>query len=158
ETRKHMERVINSLVEPLKTASEQITDTINNLATSLASKLEETGKQFITEQEKMRSAAKSVTSSLEDVEQRLKAMQMPDGIIEIKLQPFIGGLTKAINNHAKATADQIAALQNTVTQFDKSVSALAGRMTDHSKATADQIAGLQKTVTEFDKTASELAG
>src|SRR5262249_33650155 len=46
----------------------------------------------------------------------------------------------------------------TVTQFDKSVSALAGRMTDHSKATADQIAGLQKTVTEFDKTASELAG
>jgi uncharacterized protein YoxC len=150
--------VINSLVEAVKTSSEQITDTINKLASSLASKLEETGKQFITEQEKMRSATKSVTSSLEDVDQRLKAIQMPEGIIEIKLQPFISGLTKAINNHAKATADQIAGLQNTVTQFDKSASALAGRMTDHSKATADQIAGLQKTVTEFDKTASELAG
>jgi hypothetical protein len=158
ETRKLTERVINSLVEPLKTASEQITDTINKLVTSLASKLEETGKQFITEQEKMRFAAKNVTSSLEDVEQRLKAMQMPDAIIEIKLQPFISGLTKAINNHSKATADQIAGLQKTVTQFDKSASELAGRMTDHSKATADQIAGLQKSVTEFDKTASELAG
>jgi hypothetical protein len=131
EKRTHMERVINLLAEPLKT--------IDRLATTLTGKLEDTGNKLITEEEKLASTAKGVTSSLEEIERRLKAMQMPDGIIEIKLQPFIGGLTKAINNHSKANADQVAQLQRAVTQFDKTVQELAEYMSDAERArTEDQ--------------------
>jgi hypothetical protein len=162
ETRKHTERVINLLAEPLKTASEQIRDSINKLTTSLLSKLEETGK-LVTEQEKLSSTAKNVTASLGDVDRRLKEMQMPDGIIEIKLQPFIGGLTKAINNYSKATADQIADLQKTVTQFGKSATELAGHMTEaegkrleDQKALRDLISSLVLGVAESRRTLTEL--
>jgi archaellum component FlaC len=163
EAKKHTEQVINVLAEPLRASSEQIKVTINQLATSLANKLEETGKEFTAEQEQLALAAKGVTSSLEDLDRRLKTMQTPDGIIEIKLQPFIGSLTKAINSHAKATADHIANLQKTVTEFDKTVrelperSGLTKAIIDQSKATADQIADLQKNVAQFDKSVSQLA-
>jgi uncharacterized phage infection (PIP) family protein YhgE len=155
--------VTNLLVEPLKTSSEQVRNIIDKLATNVVSKLEDTGQKLKTEQEKLTAASENVTSSLDDVGQRLRAMQMPDGIIEIKLQPFIGGLTKAINNHSKATADQIADLQKTVAQFDKSVrelpehTGLTKAINDHSKVTADQTADLQETVTQFDKSISQLA-
>jgi hypothetical protein len=163
EARKHTENVTNVLAEPLKAASEQIKDTINELATSSASKLEETGRKLTAEQEKLAFAAKTVTSMLEDLERRLKAIQTPDGIIEIKLQPFIGGLTKAINSLSKATADQFANLQKTVTEFDKTVrelperSGLTKAISDHSKTIASQVADVQKTIAQFDKSVSQLA-
>jgi archaellum component FlaC len=157
ETRTHTERVVNLLAEPFKTASEQTRDTFDKCATALMGKLEDTGKKLTTEQEKLASTAKNAASSLEDLERRLKAMQMPDGIIEIKLQPFIGALTKAIDNHSKAAADQIANLQKTITEFDNTVSSgLTKVINNHSKATADQIADLQKTFTQFDNTVREL--
>jgi hypothetical protein len=163
ETRNHTERVINLLTEPLKTASEQIRDSINKLTASLVSKLEETGKQLVTDQEKLSFVANNVTGTLEDVERRLKEMQMPDGIIEIKLQPFIGGLTKAINNYSKSAADQIADLQKTVTQFDKSATELAGHMieterkrTEDQKALRDLISSLVLGVAESRRILTEL--
>jgi hypothetical protein len=163
ETRKHTERVISLLAEPLKTASEQIIQNINNLNTTLLSQLDETGKQLVTEQEKLSSSGRNVTASLEDVDRRLKEMQMPDGIIEIKLQPFIGGLTKAINNYSKATTDHIADLQKTVTQFDKSATELAGDMTEaerkrseDQKALRDLISSLMLKVAENRQTLTEL--
>jgi ABC-type transporter Mla subunit MlaD len=163
EARKHTENVTNVLAEPLKAASEQIKDTINELATSSASKLEEAGRKLTAEQEKLAFAAKTVASMLEDLERRLKAIQTPDGIIEIKLQPFIGGLTKAINSLSKATADQFANLQKTVTEFDKTVrelperSGLTKAISDHSKTIASQVADVQKTIAQFDKSVSQLA-
>jgi archaellum component FlaC len=163
EARKHTEHVTNVLAEPLKAASEQIKDTIDKLATSLANKLEETGKELTAEQEKLASTTKSITSSLEDLERRLKAMQMPDEIIEIKLQPFIDSLIRTINNLSNATADQIADLQKAIAQFDKGVrelpeqSGLKKAIDDHSMATVDQTADLQKAVAQFDKSVSQLA-
>jgi flagellin-like protein len=133
----HTERVINLVTEPLKTAAEQNRDTFEKLAGALAARLEEAGKRITTVQDKLASTTDGVTSSLEEIRQRLKAMQMPDGVIEIKLQPFIGGLTKAVNNHSKATADQMAALQGSVTHFDKTAQQLAEHMREAARACAD---------------------
>jgi flagellin-like protein len=163
ETRKHTEGVTNLLTGPVKTASEQIIEKINQLSTSLLSKLQETGRQLVSEQEKLSSAAKNVTASLEDVNRRLKEVQMPEGIIEIKLQPFIGGLTKAINTYSKATADQIADLQKSVTQFDRTASELARNMTEAErersegqKALKDLISSLVLEVAESRRALTDL--
>jgi hypothetical protein len=115
ETRERAERLetqlfeaVKRLADPIKTASEQSKEAIDKLAAALMSRLEETGKTLSTQKEKLASAAHIVTSSLEELQGRLKAMQTPDGIIEIKLQPFINGFTRAINNQSQATAEQMA--------------------------------------------------
>jgi archaellum component FlaC len=157
EAGEHVERLKNELfnavkefpsrlAEPLKTASEQSKETIDKLATALTGRLEDTGTKLTTEQEKLASAARTVTSSLEEVQARLKAMQMPDGIIEIKLQPFISGLTKAINTHSKATADQITDLQKIIAQFDETVRELSEHMTQAASRRSDDLQDLKSSV------------
>ena len=178
DTRKHTQRLetqlfetVQRLAEPLKTASEQSKETVDKLATALMSRLEETGKTLSTQKEKLASAAHAVTSSLEEMQGRLKAMQTPDGIIEIKLQPFVSGFTKAVNNQSKASAEQMADLQKIFAQFDKSVRELAQHVTetatrrsDDQKLLRDLISSMdaasaenRRLVTELDKKVSETA-
>jgi hypothetical protein len=130
---------------------------------SLTGKLEEAGRKLTAEQEKLAFAAKTVASMLEDLERRLKAIQTPDGIIEIKLQPFIGGLTKAINSLSKTIASQVADVQKTIAQFDKSVSQLAEhigeaerRRSEDQRSLRDVISSLVRGVAGNGRTPTEL--
>jgi hypothetical protein len=138
QTREHAQRLEGQLSEairdfpgrcsePLKTASEQSKETIDRLATALAGRLESTGNDLAIQVESLASTAGTVTSSLEAVQSRLRAIQTPDGIIEVKLQPFISGFTKAINNQAKATGEQMGDLKKIISKFDESV----GRLVEH---------------------------
>jgi hypothetical protein len=148
QTREHAERLKNEifdavkefpsrLAEPLRSASEKSRETIERLASALTSRLEDTGQKLITQEEKLASAANTVASSLDQVQARLRAMQTPDGIIEIKLQPFITGFTRAVNNQTKATAEQMADLQKIIAQFDKSVRELAQHMAEAASRRSD---------------------
>jgi predicted ribosome quality control (RQC) complex YloA/Tae2 family protein len=151
ETRERAERLetqlfeaVKRLADPLKTASEQSKEAIDKLAAALMSRLEETGKTLSTQKEKLASAAHIVTASLEEVQSRLKSMQMPDGIIEIKLQPFIAGFTQAINNQSKATAEQMADLQKIIAQLDKSVGGLSQQLTEAATKRSDDQQALRR--------------
>jgi hypothetical protein len=151
ETRERAERLetqlfeaVKRLADPLKTASEQSKEAIDKLAAALMSRLEETGKTLSTQKEKLASAAHIVTASLEEVQSRLKSMQMPDGIIEIKLQPFIAGFTQAINNQSKATAEQMADLQKIIAQLDKSVGGLSQQLTEAATKRSDDPQALRR--------------
>ena len=122
ETRQNSERLANELfdaikdfpgrlAEPLNAASRQSIETADRLATAVAARLEDTGTILATQVERLRSTAEAVTASLAQVQARLAAMHTPDNIIEVKLQPFISGFTKAVNNQSKATVEQMAELQ-----------------------------------------------
>lgn len=114
--------------EPLKTASEQSRGTIDKLAAALIERLKDTG-QTLTEQEKtLADSTAAVAVSAGELQARLKAMKNPDGIIEIKLQPFIRGFTKAIKDQTAATAEQMGELQKIIGQFDQSVRQMAEQM------------------------------
>jgi hypothetical protein len=154
ETRERAERLetqlfeaVKRLADPLKTASEQSKEAIDRLAAALMSRLEETGKTLSTQKEKLASAADIVTASLEEVQSRLKTMQMPDGIIEIKLQPFIAGFAQAINNQSKATAEQMADLQKIIAQLDKSVRELLQHLTEAATKRSDDQQALRRSLT-----------
>ena len=105
--------------------------------------------------EKLGSTADTVTSSLEQVQARLKAMQTPDGIIEVKLQPFIGGFTKAINNQSKATAEQIGNLQSVISQFDESVRQLAEQLTEMARSRSDDQKFLRELLSKLEAGTAE---
>jgi X-X-X-Leu-X-X-Gly heptad repeat protein len=108
QTREHADRLEKELsnaikdfparcAEPLKLACEQTKQTLDRLADALMERFEQTENNLATRVGSLASAADTVTSSLEEVQSRLKAMRTPDQIIELKLQPFIDGLTSAVN-------------------------------------------------------------
>jgi len=145
----------NRFAEPLETASDQSRETIDKLATALAGRLEDTGKNLTAQEEKLASTATTVTSSLAEVQARLKAMQTPDKIIEVKLQPFISGFTKSINAQSKATAEQMAQLQEVVSQFNDSVRQLADHNTEAGRSRIDDQKFLCDVVSKLDAGAAE---
>jgi hypothetical protein len=166
ETREHATRLETELfdavkefparlAEPLKAASEQSRDTIDKLATALVSRLEASGTKLITQEDRFVSAAHTVTSSLEELHGRLRAMQTPDGIIEVKLQPFVSAFTKAVNNQSKATAEQMAELQKIITQFDGSVTELARHMGEVARSRSDDQRLLQDLISRIDAASAE---
>jgi hypothetical protein len=145
----------NWLSEPLRTASEQSKEAIDELAKTLVERLTDTGKTLASQEEKLFATAGKVTSSLEEVHARLKAMQTPDGIIEIKLQPFISGFTKAINAQSKATAEQMAALQKVNAPFVTSVRQLAEHMSEYTQSRAEDQKFLRDLASEVQTGAAE---
>jgi hypothetical protein len=150
QTREHANRLERELSEaiknfpgryaaPLKTASEQTKETIDKLTSALIERFESVGSNLAIQIDKLASTADTVTSSLEEVQSRLRAMQTPDGIIEVKLQPFISGFTKAINNQAKLTIEQMTDLKKIIAVFDESVGKLAERMAEAGNRSLDQV-------------------
>jgi ABC-type transporter Mla subunit MlaD len=95
--------------KPLEEASKKSGDTIVNLADAVGG-LSQTTEQMI--------------KSLESVVAKLKALQTPEEIIEIKLSPMIQGLTRAVNSfgkyveeHAKSVDDNLKRTQEVSTNL-----------------------------------------
>jgi hypothetical protein len=95
--------------KPLEEASKKSGDTIVNLADAVGG-LSQTTEQMI--------------KSLESVVAKLKALQTPEEIIEIKLSPMIQGLTRAVNSfgkyveeHAKSMDDNLKRTQEVSTNL-----------------------------------------
>jgi methyl-accepting chemotaxis protein len=93
----------------LEEASKKSGDTIVNLADAVGG-LSQTTEQMI--------------KSLESVVAKLKALQTPEEIIEIKLSPMIQGLTRAVNSfgkyveeHAKSVDDNLKRTQEVSTNL-----------------------------------------
>ena len=165
EQRGHAERLAKQIfetlgeipartAEPLAEASKRSRDQIQELATALIERLKETGQTLTRQEETLASTAAGVSASLEELTNRLKAMQTPDHVIEVKLQPFIQGFTKAVNNHAKATDGQMAELQNIIGKFDQSLQTLADYMAAaEKKRSADQEAARAAVAKTYEETA-----
>ena len=162
EFREHSERILHAVFDdleklpersaaPLQTASKNTEEAISALSKTLADKLKESGEQLTSEEERLVSSASSLTSALKDVDERLRKMQTPEGMIEIKLQPFIKGFTKAVTEHnAKITEhlegerERWGRLEKLVEKFERGVVLLS----EKSVATVDQIHTLRLDVTE----------
>src|ERR1019366_2066266 len=80
----------------------------------------------------------------------LRKMQTPEGIIEIKLQPFIRGFTKAVAEHNAKITEHLAGekdrwdrLERLIEKFEQGVSLLSER----PAVTPDQIHSLRQDIT-----------
>jgi hypothetical protein len=99
---------------PLMEASRQIGEILQGLSKALSAGLEESAATLGEGTSLLRSAATETTEVLRNFEGRLRAMQMPDGIIEIKLQPAIRGVTKALTDLSERLGAQVNQLQSAV--------------------------------------------
>lgn len=175
EQRAHSERLVKELFDklaelpdqtakPLATATQQTRNLIEELAKAVTERISKTGQTLSEQEISLASSTKDISTSLQDFHNRVKALQTPDQIIEVKLQPFIQGFTKAMNAHSKATDAQMADLQAIISKFSESIDALARQMSvDEKKRTTEiQIARdsserAQQTAAETHRLLEELA-
>src|SRR5215831_9554835 len=80
----------------VENASKQIGEAVGTLASNLASSLDQSTVKLNTEASNLASTLGTITGTLKNVERQLKSVQMPDAIIEVKLQPTIKSMTKAL--------------------------------------------------------------
>ncbi|MGE0677199.1 hypothetical protein [Pseudolabrys sp.] len=100
--------------EPLEQASRKSGDTIDGLSTRITKTLNDISSRLADQSRLIADSSNATVQALDAVVTKLKAMQTPEQVIEIKLNPAIQGLSRAVNNftksaeaHAQTIADNV---------------------------------------------------
>ena len=87
--------------KPLEEASKKSGDTMQNLNALIAEALENAVKNITHEVGQLSRSTALIMKAFDSIVSKLTALQTPDHIIEIKLNPMIQGLSRAVNNFGK---------------------------------------------------------
>jgi hypothetical protein len=118
----------------IEEASGTMVEGLAKLSNTLASGLEQNASKLDSETYRLASTSEVVAEALRTVEDQLKAVQMPEGIIEIKLQPAMKSLNKALQELSDRLGTQVDQLQSAVSASTAATEASSGS----SKAAADE--------------------
>jgi ElaB/YqjD/DUF883 family membrane-anchored ribosome-binding protein len=126
-----MERTVDRLdefaatsSEPLEEASKKSGDTIQHLNARISEALEDAVKHIGDEVGKFSRSTAVMINSIDSIVSKLAALQTPDQIIEIKLNPMIQGLSRAVNNFGKHAETQAKAIDENLKQTQELTGAL----------------------------------
>jgi hypothetical protein len=125
ETKKQMELISSTIAAaledlpkrsaaPFEGASKQASEAFTKLSDTLRTVLEQNAATITRETSQLASTASEVRGAIKTVQDQLKAVQTPEGIIEIKLQPTIRSLTKALKDLSEGLGTQVEQLQSAV--------------------------------------------
>jgi hypothetical protein len=96
--------------KPLDEASKKSGDTIVNLTARISEALDSAISRIAGDVGHLSQATGKMIQSLESIVAKLNALKTPEQIIEIKLNPMIQGLTRAVNNFGKYAEQQAKAV------------------------------------------------
>jgi hypothetical protein len=131
EIKKNIEAVSDTVTQALQDLPHETLQKLSNL---LVSGLERGTTHLEKGTSALGSAANEMTETLRELDNQLKAMKTPDGIIEIKLQPTIRGLTKALKDLSERLGNQVEQLQSAVSES----TAASQESSNNSKETLDR--------------------
>lgn len=89
----------------------------------------------------------ATVQALDAVVSKLKSMQTPDHIIEIKLNPAIQGLSRAVNNFTKSSDEHMQAIADSIKETQKLTEA-ATKLVEQARAEAIRLTSIPPTYTE----------
>lgn len=92
--------------KPLEEASKKSGATIDGASTRMAGSLDQIAAKLSASADKIAESAAATAKTLDTVVSKLGAMQTPEQVIEIKLNPAVQGFTRAVNTFAKASEAQ----------------------------------------------------
>ena len=125
ETKKQIELISSTIVgaledlpkrsaAPFEGASKQAGEAFAKLSDALRTALEQNAATIERETSQLASTTSEVRGAIKAVQDQLKGMQTPDGIIEIKLQPTIRSMTKALKDLSERLGAQVERFQSAV--------------------------------------------
>jgi hypothetical protein len=106
ETRAQLAELAKSALDAVQDASKQAVDTVRESTDGLGSQLansdvksqiEKTARSLDRITKKIDTAAEHLASAADTLAMRLSGVEMPDRVVEVKMQPAVDGLEKVLN-------------------------------------------------------------
>lgn len=111
---KQLDSFATSSSKPIEEASKKSGDSLEQYNTRISSLLETVAQQVIAEGSRLSKSTDDIISAMDRVAGKLTGLQTPDQIIEIKLNPMVQGLSKAVNTFSKSAEAQTRAIESTM--------------------------------------------
>jgi hypothetical protein len=124
---------------PLKKASEKSGETIESLSDRISDTLEGIAARLAEQSRLIADSSAATVQALDAVVSKLKAMQTPEQVIEIKLNPAIQGLSRAVNNFTKSADAHAQTIIDNIKETQK-LTAAATNLVEQARAEAARIA------------------
>jgi len=121
--------------EPLASASKKSGDTIEGLSARISTSLDSIAARLAEQSRMITDSSGATVQALDAVVSKLKAMQTPDQIIEIKLNPAIQGLSRAVNSFTKSTETHMQTISDNIRETQK-LTAAATNLVEQARAEA----------------------
>jgi hypothetical protein len=121
-----LEEITAKTVAPLEAASRRSAETIVQASEGIGAKLGESGRQISSASETLSERAAAVSAALDHVTAKLAAMQTPERVIEVRLEPVTMSLAQAAERLAAQTGSQTTAVKDAL----ETANAAATRSTD----------------------------
>ena len=106
-----LEDITAKLAEPLEAASRRSGDAITEATKTVGETLGASARQLEGEADKLSVRAGAIAITLEQVVAKLRAMQTPDRVIEVRLEPITDSLTQSVDRFAAQSGGQAAAVK-----------------------------------------------
>jgi hypothetical protein len=137
---KQLDELALSSSRPVEEASKKTGDAFEQMNARLSSALESSVKHMTDEVGKLSESTLLIVRAFDSIVTKLTTLQTPDQIIEIKLNPMIQGLSRAVNNFGKHAEMQAKAVDANLKQTQLLADALKVLLAN-AKARADRASG-----------------
>jgi hypothetical protein len=125
-----LEEITAKLTSPIEAASRRSEQAIAEAANKIGNTLGAAARQLEGETDKLSIRVGAIAITLEQVMARLNAMQTPERVIEVRLEPITEALTRSVERFAAQTDGQAAAVNEALQQANaatrESIELLAG--------------------------------
>lgn len=124
--------------KPLEKASQKSGDTIEELTARISSTLDNIAARLTAQSHLIAESSTATVQALDAVVSKLKAMQTPEQVIEIKLNPAIQGLSRAVNNFTKSADAHTQTIVDNIRETQK-LTAAATNLVEQARAEAARL-------------------
>lgn len=125
--------------KPLKEVSLKSSTAIDEINAHISRSLKNISDKLSIGSERLSDGTAEAVKSLGTVVSKLEAMQMPDQVIEIKLNPAIQGITRAVNNFARSVETQTQSVDANLKQTQTLATAITALLAEIREAKAARL-------------------
>jgi hypothetical protein len=164
-----LKEITAKLTEPIEAASRHSEDVIAAAAKNIGASLGASAQRLEGETEKLSTQVGAIATAIEQVVSKLHAMQTPDRVIEVRLEPVTDALSQAVERFADQSDTQATkikdALQQATAASRESLALIASAREELGTTTRDNrvalegaseaIAGVARMLDEFKASARD---
>ena len=125
-----LEEFATTSSKPIEEASKRSADAIERLNTRISGAMEALAMQVAADGSQLSKSTAAIVKAIDSVVSKLTSLQTPDQIIEIKLNPMIQGLSRAVNNFGKNAETQAKAVDANLKQTQELLGAVTALLSE----------------------------
>jgi hypothetical protein len=116
--------------KPIEEASKRSADTIERLSARISSATEALTAEIAADGSQLSKSTTAIVKAIDGVVSKLTSLQTPEKIIEIKLNPVIQGLSRAVNNFGKNAETQASVVDANLKQTQELLRAVTALLSE----------------------------